>query len=400
MTKRFFSRVLLYFILLVETFFSLGGQEDTLSFHNSFSKRLQMPFSSLFPCSEALASVEHFVHIGDSHLQSGYLAERIRTSFASSYHLLGYGLITPYQIAGSNAPMSYQYRSPQKWHTCTISYTKQCSPQPPCGILLAHRGGATKGFSFFIASPSYPFDCIVYYRGVSSPPLRPIGGNYRIVAGKAVSAGMVADTIYLGRVCREVSLAFSQTQEREVYYGGMLLLRLGEKARHLMPSILYSPIGHNGAMYATYTKEIFIDALSSLKPSYLLISLGTNESLAPRFRKDQFKAEVVSLLEALSHSMPDVKIILSTPPPNFKRGVFNRNSLYARDAILEVGDAMQLAVVDLYALLGGEKGALQWRKEGGYYAKDGIHFSVRGYEHQGNLLAEALKELLKQAKSK
>lgn len=82
MTMRFFSGPALFYTAC-RNLFSLGGVGGGYLFRfttflASVCKCLFFPIPLL---RRPFASVEHFVHIGDSHLQSGYLAERIRTSF-------------------------------------------------------------------------------------------------------------------------------------------------------------------------------------------------------------------------------------------------------------------------------------------------------------------------------
>lgn len=47
------------------------------------------------------------------------------------------------------------------------------------------------------------------------------------------------------------------------------------------PGVLYHSVGVTGAMYVNYTDEAYVRQLALLKPSLLIISLGTNETLRP-----------------------------------------------------------------------------------------------------------------------
>lgn len=330
----------------------------------------------------------HIVHLGDSHLQSGYLGDTFRSTLSEAHPLAGYGLVSPYSLAGTNSPEAYRYSSPQRWTSCTLSYTQVCKPMSPCGIVLERH--STQPISFTFSAPSYPFDQVVLFREEHSPSLLPVGIASSLKKGEVSYAGMVADTLTFVTPQKKVTLRSSTSSRGKVSYGGALLIR----QRADQNSFLYSQIGLNGAMYANFAREVFLEAIAALHPHYLLISLGTNESLAPRFDKTIFKKQVEQLVGALQKAIPEVKLVLSTPAPNFKRGHYNLNSLRAAEAIKEVATANNIALIDLYEAVGGQEGAEEKLQKGGYYNRDGVHFTIAGYHRQGDFFAQELLNLL------
>lgn len=355
----------------------------------AFQDLLQYPL--IFPMNFYQSPI-HIVHLGDSHLQSGYLGDTFRSTLSEACPLAGYGLVSPYSLAGTNSPEAYRYDSPQRWASCTLSYTQVCKPMSPCGIVLERH--STQPISFTFSSPSYPFDQVVLFREEHSPSLLPVGIASSLKKGETSYAGMVADTLTLVTPQNKVTLRSSSAPRSKVSYGGALLIKKSYIGSGDQAPLLYSQIGLNGAMYANFRREVFLEAITALHPRYLLISLGTNESLAPRFNKTEFKKQVEQLVEALQKAIPEVKLVLSTPAPNFKRGRYNLNSLRATEAIKEVATAYNLALIDLYEAVGGKEGAEEKFNEGGYYNRDGVHFTIEGYHRQGGFFAKELLNLL------
>lgn len=351
---------------------------------------IQSPFyKPFFMNSHELIPPIHIVHIGDSHLQSGFLSEQFRCSLSKSFTIMGYGLVTPYKLANSNAPIGYRITSSVSWNSCTLSYAQSCSPTPPGGVLLSRQGVQ---FSFTYSCSYSPFDRIIYYRGKNSPALIPEGVKYVLQKGHTLVEGMVSDTLFFSTPVRSVTLQPQTPPSPMLYYGGAMLLHSATQLSSNNPKALYSSVGINGAMYVNYDREEVLRSIAQLKPSIILVSLGTNESLARHFRKEPFKQQVKRFVIHCQQYIPQVKLVLTTPMPNFRHGSFNKNSAYAAEAIREVGTEMGISILDLYELVGAESGAKKLRKQGNYYYKDGIHFTQQGYIQQGKLLATAFLE--------
>ena len=57
--------------------------------------------------------------------------------------------------------------------------------------------------------------------------------------------------------------------------------------------------------------------------------------------------------------------------------------------MVEYAEEHNIAIWDLYSIAGGYKSCYQWLRYG-LMRSDGIHFTAKGYEFQGNLLYEAI----------
>lgn len=346
------------------------------------------PRSEIKALGNRLFSPLRIIHIGDSHLQSGYLADEVRKTIEKNYPLAGYGAITPYRIAGTNAPESYSYTSPEKWIDCRLSYTNSCIPMSPTCITIKRNGAS---FSFNIKCFRYPFNTIVYFRETFSPPLKIKGEKAAYIAGTSERAGMVADTLILPSSKREVTLIPAKSTSKTYTYGGAVLMDSHEELFPFVRPVLYSSIALNGAMYANYDRDEVSKSLSLLHPHIIIISLGTNESLSPRFNSEEFQRQADRLVHRLSNEMPTATIVLTSPPASFNlRKTFNSNTQKVSAALEYISKKYHCLYYDLYRGMGEREGAIRRRKTGEYYNRDGIHFTIKGYQELGTLIANYL----------
>lgn len=111
---------------------------------------------------------------------------------------------------------------------------------------------------------------------------------------------------------------------KNVYYGFSLT--------NGHPGVLYHSVGVNGAMYVNYTDESYVRQLALLKPSLLIISMGTNETFGRRFNSEEFGGQVRAFVSLVKKYMPDTAILLTTPPECYKRTYVNKKRTYVRNA--------------------------------------------------------------------
>lgn len=83
-------------------------------------------------------------------------------------------------------------------------------------------------------------------------------------------------------------------------------------------------------MYVNYTDEAYVRHLALLKPSLLIISLGTNETFGRRFRSENLADRYVRS-SLVKKQMPETVILLTTPPECYKRTYVNKKRTYVRN---------------------------------------------------------------------
>ena len=174
---------------------------------------------------------------------------------------------------------------------------------------------------------------------------------------------------------------------------------VGARLREVFGSVAYTGMGVNGATCLTFTHPARIDAITEAHPELLILSFGTNESHNRRYNSTAHYNQIDELVRLLRNNLPDVPIILTTPPGSYEsfrqRGrrrtySINPRTSIAVDTIRRYADSHKLAVWDMYTLAGGKAYACKNWKAAGLMRPDHIHYLPEAYALQGELLFEAI----------
>jgi lysophospholipase L1-like esterase len=162
--------------------------------------------------------------------------------------------------------------------------------------------------------------------------------------------------------------------------------------------IVYTDMGVNGATCLTFTHPERIKDIDELHPDLLILSFGTNESHNRRYNTMVHYRQMDELVQLLRNQMPEVPILMTTPPGSYDRFGTRRRRTYkvnprtatAVNTIHRLATARRLAVWDLYTIVGGSsRAALNWQSAKLMQA-DRVHYLPDAYTLQGELLGEAL----------
>ena len=166
------------------------------------------------------------------------------------------------------------------------------------------------------------------------------------------------------------------------------------------PGILYHSIGVNGAKLSDYNKyPAFFEQLKVLQPDLIIIALGTNESF-DKLRSEDYISRLDLFIRNAKDQNPGAAILVITPPPSlFQRKYPNVFVADYAQKTLNLAQEGNFAVWDMFSQLGGLYGVSRNFKEG-LMANDKVHYSKPGYEKQGNLLSEAILNMLQDYKKK
>lgn len=395
--------------------YKVGAQKDSVllplaesEYSKDFSE-LKRFFDGLDSLQVGKDTVLTIVHLGDSHIQAGYYSGKVMRLFHERFGNAGRGWVAPLKLSKTNEPDDYFISSAAKEWVAgrTIQHVKKCpvgiggigiqsvSPSINLDLIIAPNNGA-----------GYDFNRAILYRGGKSMPMLPAGASKGLVdahlAGGSGEMDVVADTFYLSRLTDTLQLHSTRRKQgtdqllpassfKNVYYGFNLT--------NGNPGILYHSIGVNGAMFINYTDENYIRQLALLKPSLLIVSLGTNETFGRRFNRDEFAGQVDAFVSLAKKYMPETAILLTTPPECYKRTYVNKKRTYVRNSntqiaakvIVDIARKDSVACWDLFAATGGKNSCTKWYKNG-LMGRDRIHFSKEGYREQGTLLYRALMQ--------
>lgn len=383
---------------------------DSLCMVNDPDYSLDAFFSELDRLSRGVDTVVSIVHLGDSHIQAGYFSGRTMRLMQQQYGNAGRGWISPLKITKTNEPADYFISTIVKdWTTGRCIQSTPKAPVGPGGIGI-HTVSPFVNFDIAIApvnGAGYEFNRVVSYRGEKSMPLLPSGSFKDSIdafrSHTSLVPGVVTDTFSID--CLTDSLQLQSTRRKEgtdsllpaasfdnLYYG-FNLTNGGS-------GILYHSIGVNGAMFVNYTDDSYVKRLALLKPSLLIISLGTNETFGRRFSSAEFSGQIISFLSLVKKHMPETAIILTTPPECYKRIWVNKKRTYIRNenteraakVIKKVAEEEGIAYWDMFTATGGKNSSKDWFN-GKWMGRDRIHFNKDGYVEQGTILFKALMNL-------
>jgi lysophospholipase L1-like esterase len=383
-------------ILIVTLNFSALSQSvcDTLNFihcdHNKIITTNAESTQSFIKKFKNLNSLDaehiNIVHIGDSHLQAGFLTEQIKQELFNYYcsdSVVSPGFIFPYTIAQTNNPFFYQVDYSGEW-TWSKNVDSEKTSQLGLSGITVKTTDSLATFSIKINhkndssfSKRYGFNTIKLLHNNNHPTSLKINGQ-KIAWGDHktfFNLNEIIDSVHF-----EVANSDS-TQYFELY--GIIL-------ENSLAKINYHSIGVNGATTQSYLKcDYFSKHIQEINPDAIIISLGTNEAFDEEFRSLEHEYILKDLILLLKDSAPNSTIILTSPNDHIKNGMPNKKVAVVRKNIIKVAKEFNLAFWDFYTIMGGKESIEDWYKMN-LTGEDKLHFKKKGYEIQAELFVMAL----------
>ena len=352
-------------------------------------------------CDEARATrqIVSIIHLGDSHIQAGHFTMPIRQSFTQRWENGGLGWVGPFRLLGTNPPIHTVIRASSAGTSGVKITQRDYNRESPTGMVL--QTSANRAVTYTLqCGGGQTFDRIVIYRKRGTQLFTLSGSSSSEVAHDTLTTEqIVTDTLLVGRY---VSSAEVTAPASSVWYGASLERSSGGALVHT--------IGYNGATYYTYSKGSFTSSVATLRPRLIILSLGTNESLARQFDRNNFGAEVARLVRRLQASNPDCAIVLTSPLYCYRkvrvrqRGKrrryrtsyrANANCQLIADELQQQARELGCGYIDLFAHFGGTAGATQLLSSG-ILSGDRVHLTAAGYNKVGEAIATALQDDYKQ----
>lgn len=172
--------------------------------------------------------------------------------------------------------------------------------------------------------------------------------------------------------------------------------------------VIFDYIGINGAHASRFTENDMLERIADFHPDLVIISFGTNEAHG-NFDEATHGITLQALVDGIRAQRQDIAIILTTPPGSYiatksgrrwrdRRGRWHSNTVHAPNHrtervaanIARFGHEHHLAVWNLFEIAGGDTYAYTNWRNAGLMQTDQIHYTVQGYELQGNLLGQAI----------
>ena len=335
---------------------------------------------------DSLKNPLSIVHIGDSHIQAGFLTGSVMRNMQKQFGNAGRGLVVPLRLAKTNAPRDYQISSENTWMGGRLIQRKNTLPIGVGGIALATENSKID-FTLKLRQKEqddYAFNKITIFSDSLSPKLTVGRQNFSML--DPLKEYPFAYTLELNEKTDSIRLkANSGSNGKSTYYGFSL-----ENGK---PGILYHSIGINGAHYLDYQKEGVLNQIRALKPNLIILSMGTNEAFGRNFNNAEFRNQIDGVVRKVREANPDAVLLLTTPAECYIRRRVNNKTVYSpnskvarvRSVLIDYAKSKGLAYWDLFEVTGGAGSCKNWYANK-LMAKDRIHFTENGYQLQGELL--------------
>lgn len=327
--------------------------------------------------------VVSILHIGDSHIQAGYLTARSRELFQAEFGDAGRGLITPHKLVGGNEPPNYAITTNQKFDSAKATSKDNGGYESLTGSVVSFWGAKPE---LTIWSKS-KFDAVTVLHANKAPLLADTTlmdfDSYCVAQNTKRSTRLVlkesVDTLKLSGVV-------SEEFDDPTYFG--FVLESGE------PGVLYHELGVNSAAFEHIEKNTSITTggAEMLYPDLIIISLGTNNCYGRGYRTKHFYNVAERFVQKVAKEYPEAVLLITTPMESCKRQrgarVPNENIADVAKVLKEVAVANGVAYWDMYAATGGRGSNAKWASKG-LFSRDRIHLTQSGYTLQGELFYQA-----------
>ncbi|MGD1840159.1 MAG: GDSL-type esterase/lipase family protein [Thermonemataceae bacterium] len=338
----------------------------------------------------------NIVHFGDSHIQADYFTGQIRKRFhqQADWGNGGRGYLFPCGlITRTYDPSTIVLKKYGRWEGCrNIETKKRCSWGLAGMVATTYDVEASFDIKPKAIGTTYLTDRVrLYYPTDQASLFNPrIWDGYGFLPPHRIFKDGYAEFI-LTQPTHQVGISFQKnrlSQDHFTFQGVALASK--------QSGVVYHSVGVNGAKVTSFLGSTQLAThIKSLQPNLVIISLGTNDCYKINFNTQHFKASYQQLIQQVRRTCPKAAILLTTPGDTYLRDYrYNPHTLKVNNILYELARQYNLAVWDLYQVMGGYSSIGKWQAAR-LAAKDRVHFSKTGYEIQGDLFYEALLEAYK-----
>jgi len=344
----------------------------------------------------------NIVQIGSSHVQGGTFPHRIRRNVLLPYvdFLSDRGMLFPYSAAVKcNNPFDYKVGRSRVLDLTRNVYKEPMERLGLCGIAVTAADSAAE-VAIRLADEELPFTTrrIVLFgeaRGEVMPMLR-----YTNDDGDSLKIAPVGVDTMLRRYTFQLPKSLDSFDIVMPCDSGEAFAITGVYLANGRPGISYHSIGVNGAALGDYLNKCpyFVRDLSMMPPDLVIFGIGINDASGPNFDTVTFQNSYLRLVDSIRSVNPDCAFIFVTNNDSYRKAgrkrIANSNGALARDAFYRIARRTGGAVWDQYAIMGGSRSIDKWH-HAGLAQRDRVHFTRAGYELVGDLLSNALFDLLR-----
>jgi lysophospholipase L1-like esterase len=362
---------------------------DSTSFLNLFERISKVPESKNDRVS--------IVHIGGSHVQGGTWSNTFVSAFQEKYITAGGGFfLFPYRLAKTNGPPFSRSFGSGTWKRCRAVGKEFCLPLGMSALSVS-TSDSVASFGMVLtrkAACKMVTTVKVYHNFNPSYHFRPlIHDTIKMEREDRESEGFTRFTFVmpldsfsfnLARIDSVKSNADSVKNEFVLY--GLSL------ENDLAPGFYLATLGANGASTSSFLRSShFVSQFRTIRADLVILSLGVNDTQSKGFAKEDFIENYDTLITLIRSVHPEAAIILTTTTDNYiRRKTSNKRTIAARVAMFELMERHNIAVWDLFTVMGGYRSMPKWFAAG-LASRDRVHFTSKGYSFVGMLMFDAFQ---------
>ena len=354
-------------------------------------------FAQLDSLRSGLVNKVSIVHLGDSHIQADLFTDKIRKNFQHDtlFGNGGYGLAYPHSLAKTNNPTWFTSSYTGKWEACRMN-----NPKTVCdwGISAINATTTDEKATFTInlcafKSRCYEFNTIKLYSDQIDSSSFSILFNKDETEVAPLVTNIQIDTLQhittytLSKPISKLTCSFYKNTIGQTHF----TLKGISLENTLQNGIVYHSVGLNSATATTFMRnDQFITQTNSLKPSLIVISLGTNDAYGKNFNQALFVQNFTRLITKIKTANPKASIILTSPADSYrKRRYPNINFTITPKLLKDLAKEHHCGFWNLQYIMGGYKSIHKWHQKK-LCQDDKLHFKRKGYELQADLFFDAL----------
>ncbi len=374
---------------------------NNYKFYSKQSKNFTDFYNKLMTIVETKKGKLNIYHIGGSHIQADIYTNDVRMNLQTKWpDITGErGWVFPFDLAQTNNPGNYEFSSPNKWKGLRSVNHKPSKYGVDYGVLGAMitcpDSVITIKFKHDRTIVKPPFNHVRIFHNIGEFPYwMHFGGDDILVVNITNNPEIGYSDIYLTDAVDTLNIQFqrkkSRAPELEIY--GFILMNDD-------PGISFTSIGINGAGLYTYLgNKRFEEQLMTYPPDFFAFAVGTNDgnTTFAKFKPGVYKRNLEKVMQMVLRTNPNCALLLTVPNDSYyRRRYLNKNIARERTVIIELAAEYNMAVWDMYGIMGELGSSKTWRNNK-LMRNDMIHFTHTGYHFKGDLYYDAFLKFMDQ----